>query len=271
MGGWRARHRRLEAARDGARFCGARRRTPRSACAVLPGRWLVRAQTRHCARARSLTRIAGSPRIRLGRATALTGSAIAGWPLLLSLLEQLAKSRQLLRVENCFDLLVGAFPDGAHLGRWPSRSRTAACAIGRRTIATTPTPTAPSTASSTAPSAAPSAAPSSALTSSIFSEVLHRHCFVGDHRTDFGLLRGIELQRFRHPRHPQVDHLTGIHSFHAGRTLRILALGAGARCESDTPEGGCANYRSERQTPSSLGNLPSVHCFLVAICCEISR
>jgi Photosynthetic reaction centre cytochrome C subunit len=119
-----------------------------------------------------------------GRATATTGRAIAGWPLLLSLLEQLAKSRQLLRVENCFDLLVGAIPDGAHLGRWASPSRTAACAIGRRTT-TTPAPTAPSTP--------PSTAPSPALTAPVFSEVFHRHCFVGEHPADFGLLRGIEL------------------------------------------------------------------------------
>jgi hypothetical protein len=126
-----------------------------------------------------------------GRATATTGRAIAGRPLLLSLLEQLPKSRQLLRVENCFDLLVGAIPDCARFGR-SSPSRTAACAIGRRATTTTPAPPAPST-SSTAPFTGPSTAPSAALTAPIFSEVLHRHCFVGDHRADLVLLRGIEL------------------------------------------------------------------------------
>jgi hypothetical protein len=44
--------------------------------------------------------------------------AIARWPQLLPLLEKLAKSRQLLRVENRFDLLVGAVPYCAHLLRW---------------------------------------------------------------------------------------------------------------------------------------------------------
>jgi hypothetical protein len=114
----------------------------------------------------------------------LTGRAIAGRPLLLSLLEQLSKTRQLLRVENCFDLPVGAFPDSAHLGRWASPSRTAACAIGRRATTTTTAPTTPSTSST---------APSTALTAPVFSEFFHRHCFVGDHRADFGLLRGVEL------------------------------------------------------------------------------
>jgi hypothetical protein len=126
-----------------------------------------------------------------GRATATTGRAIASWPLLLSLLEQLPKSRQLLRVENRFDLLVGAIPDGAHLGR-SSPSRTAACAIGRRAT-TTPAATASSAAPSASPSTAASALPSTALTAPVLSELFHRHCFVGDHRADFGLLRGIEL------------------------------------------------------------------------------
>jgi hypothetical protein len=93
----------------------------------------------------------------------------------------------LLRVENLFDLLVGAFPNDAHLGRWASPSRTAACAIGRR-IATTSASTA-----SSAPSTAASALPSAALTAPVFSEFFHRHYFVGEHRADFGLLRGIEL------------------------------------------------------------------------------
>ena len=46
--------------------------------------------------------------------------------------------------------------------------------------------------------------------------------------------------------------------------MRILPLRAGAGCERDTPD----NCRGERQTPSSLGNLSNVHCFLVDICCE---
>jgi hypothetical protein len=107
---------------------------------------------------------------------------------LLLLLEQLAISRQLLRVENSFDLLVGAVPDGAHLGRLAPRTAaafSAACAIGRRT---TPTPTAPSAAPSTTLTPR-----SSALTSRVFSEGLHLHCFVSEDRADSSLLRGIEL------------------------------------------------------------------------------
>jgi hypothetical protein len=108
--------------------------------------------------------------------------------LLLLLLEQLAISRHLLRVENSFDLLVGAIPYGAHLGRLVSRTAataSAACAIGRRT-----------TPASTAPSAAPSTTltpPSSALTACVFSQGLHIHCFVSEDRADSILLRGIEL------------------------------------------------------------------------------
>jgi hypothetical protein len=93
----------------------------------------------------------------------VTGRTVAGWPLLLWLLEQLAKARQLLRIENCFDSLVGAIPDGAHLLRRPSRIAAAfcaACAVGRRT---TSAPTAPSTFPSTTTPAS-----SSALTAGVF-------------------------------------------------------------------------------------------------------
>jgi hypothetical protein len=112
------------------------------------------------------------------------------------LLEQLAKTRQLLGVQNSFDLLVGAIPDGAHLGRWASRTAAAfaaACGIGRRTT-TTAAPTAPSTApaSSSSPSATLTSH-SSALTARAFSEILQLHGFVNDDRADSGLLRGIEL------------------------------------------------------------------------------
>jgi hypothetical protein len=109
--------------------------------------------------------------------------------------ENLAISRHLLRVENRFDLLIGAIPDGAHLGRLASgtaatrgiRWRTAA------TAATTPAPTAAtSTARSTATST-PSPSTATALTAPAFSEGLHVHGFVSEDRADSGLLRGIEL------------------------------------------------------------------------------
>jgi hypothetical protein len=113
---------------------------------------------------------------------------------LLPRLEQLAKSRQLLRVQKRFDLLVGAIPEGTHLGRWASTAR----AIGRRTA--TPAPTAssttasaasPSTTSTTASASAASSA--GALAARIFSEGLHVHRFAGDDPADFVLLCRIEL------------------------------------------------------------------------------
>jgi hypothetical protein len=155
------------------------------------------------------------------------------------LLEQLAIGRRLLRVENSFDLRVGPIPNGAHLGRRATRT-TAACAIWRRTNSTTTTSATPSpaAASTPAPTASAPAAPSATLAARVFSERLQVHRFVREDRTDFGLLRGIELQRFRQPRHPVVDHLARIHSLASGRTLllRILPLRAGAACERHTPD-----------------------------------
>ncbi len=139
--------------------------------------------------ARSVARLTARVNVQ-GRSTnrsATTGRAVA-WPLLLLLLEQLAISRQLLRVEGSFDLLVGAIPDGAHLGRLASRTAaafSAACAVGRRA---TPAPTASFAAPSTTLTTR-----SSALIARVFSEGLHLHCFVGEDRADCGLLRGIEL------------------------------------------------------------------------------
>jgi hypothetical protein len=119
-----------------------------------------------------------------------TGRAVAAWPLLL--FEDLAISRELLRVENRFDLLVGAIPDAAHFGGLTSRT-TAACAIGWRTTPAATATTAPSTAPSTATSTSASASAFTALTARVFSEGLHIHRFVGEDRANSRLLRGIEL------------------------------------------------------------------------------
>jgi hypothetical protein len=93
------------------------------------------------------------------------------------LLEHLAISRHLLRIQNCFDLLVGAIPDCAHLGRLRSRcaAAIAACTIWRSAAA--PPTTSTSTASSTAPA---TTLPTTLgpLTARIFSEGLDIHCFV---------------------------------------------------------------------------------------------
>jgi hypothetical protein len=201
----------------------------------------------------------GSPFLNK-RCKIIAAPTSAGWPPLL--LEHLAKCRQLLRVENCFDSLVGAIPDGAHLLRWPSRTAAAFCAARAVGGGTTSASTASSTAHSTSPSTtapSPSPSPSSALTAGVFPQVLHLHCFVGQDRADFSLLRGIELQRLRQFCHPLVDHLTRIHSRPVGGTLLLRILAPRGGGERDTPDDGRANYRGERQTPSSMGNLPDVH------------
>jgi hypothetical protein len=107
---------------------------------------------------------------------------------------------------------------------------------------------------------------SGALTARVFSEGLHFHCFVSEDRADSSLLRGIQFQCLGHHRHPPVDHLTWIHSHSGGRSLslRILPLRAGAACERETPDNQC----SERETPSSVPNLPNVHSFLIDLCCN---
>jgi hypothetical protein len=177
---------------------------------------------------------------------------VGGWPLLW-LLEELPISRQLVGVEEFFDLFVGAVPDGAYLSRWTAAF--SAGGIGRRTAVTaaaaaaTTAPTTHSTTSSAATAATAAAASTthSTMTAAVFPEVLHRHYLIGQDRADPALLRGIELERRRQPLHPLIDHLTWIHS------LLILTVRAG--CESETPDDCRANCRGEGQASSSAGNL----------------
>ena len=180
------------------------------------------------------------------------------------LLEQLAISHHLLRVEKPLDLLVGAIPDGARLGRLASLTAatlSAASAVGWRT-----------TLASSAPSATPSTPLTlriTTLTISVYSERLYLHRFVSEDGADSSLLRGIELQCLRQHRHPLVDHLTRIQSLPARSTLwlRILRLRAGAGCERDTP----GNDRYKRQTPGALWNFPTFHRFPLVFVVRVSR
>jgi hypothetical protein len=137
------------------------------------------------------SRARGQPTLGSGQPSPTAGRAVAGGPLLL--LEHLAIRCHLLRVENCFDLLVGAIPDCAHLGRLrsqPGAAVSTACTIW--SSATTPASAAATPASSAAPATTlPST--SSPLTARSFSEGLDIHYFVREDRANSALLRGIQI------------------------------------------------------------------------------